>query len=381
VHFPGRTWRRLVIGVVTFGLVAGGSVALEDSALAKKKSPAHVAKAAFDRMSLAERVGQLLVAGLPIDDVQPQLKYLKQVPIGNVFLFHNSHSSVTQVSQLTTGLDAQARHARVHPYIGTDQEGGAVQRFQGKGFSTIPAALEQGSWTTDRLRKSATTWGSQLRRAGLSMNFAPVADTVPKKIGKKNEPIGKWKREYGHKPGVVGPHVAAVVHGFKAAGIAPTIKHFPGLGRATGNTDTDKKVTDPTGPHDPYLKPFRDGIDAGARFVMMSSARYPKIDKKHPACFSPRIIGKLLRQRLGFTGVVVSDSLDGAALARWTPAQRAIRFLEAGGTMLLDAHAQQLVAMEKAILKRMAHSKHFAATVNADVMLVLTEKAKAGLIS
>jgi beta-N-acetylhexosaminidase len=230
------------------------------------------------------------------------------------------------------------------------------------------------------LRKHAKKWAGQLAEAGLNLNLAPVADTVPASVGEKNAPIGQWHREYGYTPEVVGPHVAAVVRGFRAAGIAAAVKHFPGIGRATGNTDTAKKVTDPTRPDDPYLQPFQAGVDAGARFVMMSSARYPKIDKKHPACFSRTVIGTMLRTNLGFTGIVVSDSLDGAVLSRWSPAQRAILFLQAGGTMLLDAHAQQLVAMAQAIRTKMAASDTFAERVDAAVMLVLTEKAKAGLI-
>jgi len=374
-------WRRLAIGVVTFGLVAGGTVAVEEPAVAKKKRPVQIAQAAFDRMTLSERVGQLLIAGLPVDKVQPQLKYLKQAPIGNVFLFHTSTAGVTAVSQLTTGLAAQTTHKRVHPYIGIDQEGGSVQHLKGKGFSTIPSALDQGTQRPKSLRAHAKMWGTQLAHAGINVDFAPVADTVPKKVGEKNDPIGQWHREFGYTPDVVAPHVAAVVRGFKAAGITATVKHFPGIGRATGNTDTAKNVTDPTHWNDPYLAPFKAGIKAGARFVMISSARYPRIDKHHPACFSGRVIGTMLRKNLGFTGIVVSDTLSAVAVSRWSVGHRATRFLQMGGTMLLDSHARDLVTMERAILKKMAGSKRFAAKVKAAVMLVLTEKAKAGLIS
>src|SRR5206468_2172420 len=108
--------------------------------------------------------------------------------------------------------------------------------------------------------------------------------------------------------------------------VAVTLKHFPGLGRATGNTDLAKHVTDPTTRHDRYLAPFQEGVAAGAPFVMVSLATYPHIDRGRPACFSSTVMTTMLRDTLGFDGVVISDSFHAVAVRSVAPAKAAIRF-------------------------------------------------------
>src|SRR5690349_5910192 len=139
-----------------------------------------------------------------------------------------------------------------------------------------------------------------------------------------------------------------------AHGVVPTIKHFPGLGRVHANTDTSSRVTDRvTSRHDAYLRPFATSIDAGVPVVMMSLAYYQLIDAKNPAAFSARIIRKVLRGDLGFHGVVISDDLANAQqVARWTPGMRAVKFLAAGGDLVLTVNPKTLPAMYAAVLRR-----------------------------
>src|SRR5581483_11425469 len=117
-----------------------------------------------------------------------------------------------------------------------------------------------------------------------------------------------------------------------------------------------------------------------ARFVMVSSATYPNIDPGHAACLSPTIITSMLRGDLGFKGAVISDDLAAASLRGTSPRQRALRFLRAGGTMLLDTVPRQLTSMVHAIRASAAHPR-FAQTVQSAVMTDLVAKARAGLIS
>jgi beta-N-acetylhexosaminidase len=159
------------------------------------------------------------------------------------------------------------------------------------------------------------------------------------------------------------------------------VKHFPGLGRATGNTDTRRGVTDPTGPRSRFLLPYRDGIAAGAQLVMVSSATYPKIDPHHRACFSPTVIRSLLRGREKFTGIVISDAFDTVAVDDLSLADRALRFYSAGGTMLLDPNSAEVPTMAKAVRAAVAKDPAFAKTIKADVLKVLTIKARDGLLS
>lgn len=306
---------------------------------------------------------------------------LRRHHIGNVILIGASGSSVTAAAAANAHISSGLSERGVVPFISTDQEGGFVQRFYGSGFSRIPSALDQGQLSPGVLQARATRWGKQLAAAGISLNLAPVADTVPAAHAKDNQPIGRYDREYGHTPSVVATHVAAVVQGETAGGVDVTVKHFPGLGRATGNTDDAANVTDPTTRLGPYIRPYQAGVDAGAQFVMVSLATYPHIDPKHQACFSATILTDMLRVDLGFTGVAISDDFHAVAVRSVPPARAAIEYFRAGGTMLLDTDRRPIYAMEEAVLNRTKTDSRFAATIKAAVLRVLQAKSDAGLLS
>ena len=266
-------------------------------------------------------------------------------------------------------------------FIATDQEGGQVQRLQGSGFATIPSAVEQGQLNPADLRSRALTWGKQLRQAGVSMNLAPVLDTVPAN-SPGNPPIGDLDREFGHTTAVVTAHGLAVLEGMSQADVATSAKHFPGLGRVSGNTDTTSGVTDSvsTGT-DPYLAPFAAAVGDHVPFVMMSTAIYSKIDAGNPAAFSSAIITGILRGDLGFNGVVISDDLGAAAQVSGYPlGDRAVRFIAAGGDMVLTVDASDASAMTAAVLARAQSDSAFRAKVNAAALRVLQAKQRFGLL-
>jgi beta-N-acetylhexosaminidase len=300
--------------------------------------------------------------------------------VGSVILDGNSSLGIvgttTVVGQLASGLAIDG----LRPFVATDQEGGEVQRLTGPGFSTMPTALAQGRLSPAVLQHRAQTWGEQMAAAGVTLNLAPVADTVPAAHPRANAPIGRYDREFGYTPTVVAPHVAAVVRGEELGGIDVTVKHFPGLGRANGNTDLKQHVTDPTARHSPYLAPFQAGVDAGAPFVMVSLATYPNIDPSHPACFSSTVMTDMLRGDLGFKGVIVSDSFHAEAVRSVPPATAALEFFRAGGTMILNTQRPPIYAMEQAVLAEQASDPAFAKTIKADVLQVLSAKAAAGLL-
>ncbi len=223
--------------------------------------------------------------------------------------------------------------------------------------------------------------GRQLRAAGVNVDLAPVMGTVPPNFG-PNPPIGDLEREYGHTPGVVSSHGVAVLKGLAAAGVVATAKHFPGLGRVHGNTDTASGVEDTvTTADDPYLGPFAAAIKAGVPFMMMSTAIYTQIDPTHPAAFSKKIVTGILRDRLGFQGVVISDDLGRAKQVSGYPVgARAVRFIAAGGDLVLTVVPGQIATMERAVLAKVAHDPAFADQVNAAVLRVLQAKQAAGLL-
>jgi beta-N-acetylhexosaminidase len=376
--------RHLLVAIVVVGLGPIGAIARPAAARPKPASippPQMVAAAAYSRMTPAQRVGQLFMAGVPSTGAtRAQLASLHKHRVGNAILITDTSERRRIVRAVTTSLTGHLTDAGVAPFISTDQEGGAVQRLTGEGFGAMPSALKQGAMTDHALRAASRTWGSQLAAAGVTLNLAPVADTVPAKHARANQPIGRYGREFGHTPSVVATHVVAFLRGMDAAGVDTAVKHFPGLGRASGNTDTRRHVTDPTTRNDPYLKPFRDGIHAGTQFVMVSSATYPHIDRHRPACFSKIIITSMLRGDYHFHGVVISDDFGTPAMSGTPVASRAVEFFTAGGTMLVDTTIGQIPAMIHAVVATAAASSSFAATIHAATMNVLVAKATAHLI-
>jgi beta-N-acetylhexosaminidase len=163
--------------------------------------------------------------------------------------------------------------------------------------------------------------------------------------------------------------------------LGATVKHFPGLGRVHANTDTSTHAVDDVATaDDPNLQPFAAGMAAGATAVMVSSASYPQLDPAHLALFSPAIVTGLLRQQMGWTGLVVTDDVGSAvAVQSLSPAQRAVSFLAAGGDIVLTVDSSDAKPMTQAIVARAAADPRFASLVDAAVYRVVLTKVQAGL--
>lgn len=329
----------------------------------------------YDRMTLPEQVGQLLMVDCPTSGPSAAtLAAMKEFHVGSVILDGTSTAGVAAIRSLTAELQ---RRSDGRLLVATDQEGGLVQRLQGPGFSRIPSAVVQGRQQQDALTAEAHGWGDELRSAGIDVDLAPVMDTVPSGTA-SNPPIGDLDREYGSTPDIVKSQGLAVLRGLAAAGVAATAKHFPGLGRVTGNTDTTAGVSDTvTTATDPYLQPFRAAVDAHVPLVMMSTAIYARIASGTPAAFSSRVVTDILRNRLHFPGVVISDDLGTAAQVADVPVgQRAVKFVAAGGDLVLTVDASQAGAMTHALIQRARTDPDFARLVRAAVLRVLTLKQR-----
>lgn len=338
-------------------------------------------------MSEQQVVGQLFIIGIPAASTGGTAVAVSQAAesdVGGYILYGGSDAGVASLRALTSVLDPRlaGRAAGVLPFVAADQEGGEIQTLSGPGFSTIPSTLIQGGWSVTRLRAAAQTWGDQLRRAGVNLDFAPVLDVVPARLGTANQPIGRYDRQFGSTPDVVSSHGVAVLSGLRAAGVMATGKHFPGLGRVIGNTDVSSGVTDSqTTATDPYLAPFRAAVQAGVPFMMVSSAEYRRIDPGTPAVFSAPVMS-VLRQRLHFGGLIVSDDLGAAKqVAGVPPGQRSVRFLRAGGQLVVAVRPPTVVApMIAGVLAAQRQDPAFRATVRAAALAVLAQKQRAGLL-
>ena len=374
----------LSLPVLAFGGHATAADAAPDPAPAFSAVTPPGCAGVVDAMSLSEQVGQLL--SVPQSSTGPSAagrRTIRALHVGSVTLQGNSRAGRSRTRSLVRQLRAGAgTNHGVGLLVAADQEGGQVQRFQGSGFTRMPAARDQARWSDTKLRTRARAWSSELDKAGIDANLAPVADVVPSTIGKANKPIGALRRGYGPNPATVARKTAAVVDGMHAGRTATAAKHFPGLGRVTGNTDYVAKVVDRrTTRHDALLAGFRAEIEHGTDMVMISSAVYTKIDAKNPATYSRTVMRSMLRSDLGFTGVVVSDSLSGKALSKVKVRDRGVRFVRAGGDLVLVGSVAQLRPVRDGILHEAEGSASFRALVGASATRVVEMKARQGLAS
>jgi beta-N-acetylhexosaminidase len=357
------------------GLVPGPTSGMATAATISR------AQQVFNAMTDSQRVGQLMMIGCPSMSVSSTCATaIHDHHVGSVILVGNSTLSIAAEHTITAALQS---HAPAHDklFIATDQEGGLVRRMRGPGFTDYSPALTQGTWNTADLKYWASTWGRQLKAAGINLNLAPVLDTVP--VGDTNNPpIGDLKREYSHHVATVSEKGIAVLLGLRAGGVSTTAKHFPGLGRVTANPDTSTGVTDTITPSTSvYLQPFAAAVAVKVPFVMVSTAIYTRIDATHPAAFSKRVIGGMLRTALGYGGVVISDDLGAAKqVSGYSVAARAIDFEHAGGDMILTVSPGQTGTMTSAILTRMKTDAAFAKHVRNAALRVLGDKQARGLL-
>ena len=335
--------------------------------------------AALATLDRRAQVEQLFVAGVPLADLTSGAAVVRS-GVGGVFLAGRSTRSVTDLASVTAGWQALTHGPRL--WVAADQEGGLVQTLKGPGFALLPTARTQGALAPASLAGLAEGMGRSLHRAGLNLDLAPVADVVPAGTEATNAPIGQYQRQYGSTAAAVGRAAGTVRDGLAAAGVTAALKHYPGLGRVRGNTDTQPVTDTVTAAGDADVAVFGSLARSAAHpFVMVSSAVYARIDPGNPAVFSPSVLRQLLRGRLGFEGVIISDDMGtAAAVAGISPADRAVRFFAAGGTLLLTVRPAIVPEMVDAVLARSAADPGFAQQVDAAVRTALLAKARAGLL-
>ena len=347
-----------------------------DAAALEVSTPVSV----LDGLTLEQRVGQLFMVGSSAKVAEPAtVAAVRDRFVGSVFLSGRSSAGVAATATVVAALTAE-NPGGIPLFVATDQEGGQVQVLSGPGFSDIPTARTQGKMDPAALAAVSQVWGAELAAAGVNVNLAPVGDIVTGP-NSNNQPIAHFRREYGYDAATVSAHAGAFVQGMTAAGVSSTLKHFPGLGYVTGNTDTVATVVDTVTQADgATVQTFGALIDAGAPVVMMSSAVYALIDPTAPAVFSPIVVG-LLRTSLGFVGVIITDDLSGAsAVEAWTPGDRAVLAIQAGVDIVLVVHSPAMLAeMIDAVVAKAATDPAFAALVDAAARRVLLQKIVVGI--
>lgn len=303
-------------------------------------------------MNRSEKIGQTLMLGF--DGTAPStafIRFLEKRQPGGIILFSRNLKSPDQIANLTNALQ---QHSRIPLLIAIDQEGGRVSRLP-RGFTVLPSALAIASLgSIDTTYRAAAITAQELRSVGINMNMAPVldVDTNP-----NNPVIGD--RAYGKSATIVSTMGLATLAGLQDNGVVACGKHFPGH----GDTDADSHETLPVVTREAKklveveLRPFAHAIENRLTALMTAHVLYKSLDPEWPATLSSTIITGLLRERMGFEGLVVSDDLlMGAIAERYDPGTAAVSALRAGVDLLLygkgpDPGEAAFVAIEEAIGK------------------------------
>lgn len=305
-------------------------------------------------MNLEQKVGQLLIIGFNGKSVPLEIKELiHKFHIGGIILFGRNIGTPAEVLALTTELQQEARKAGyIYPLlICVDQENGVVRRL-GEEATVFPGAMALGATAdSDNAYKTGIATGEELKALGINWNLAPVSDV---NNNPDNPVIGV--RSFGESPEKVSQFASAMMRGMQDAGIATTIKHFPGH----GDTDTDSHLDLPVIKHnlerleEIELKPFRACIDMGADTIMTAHVYFPAIEKIPgiPATISKKVITGLLRESLGFNGVVTTDCMEMNAILNGVGTEKgSVAALKAGVDLVMISHTieRQIGALKEII--------------------------------
>lgn len=278
--------------------------------------------------SLTRAINTTLMPGFDGPELPDWVRGLLVDGLGSVCLFASNIDDPSQLAELTAAIHS----ANPEALIAVDEEGGDVSRLDHRHGSALPAAAWLGRrGSVDVTRAVGSSIGAALRRADIDLNLAPVADV---NTNPRNPVIGI--RSFGSDPSAVAEHVAAYTLGLQAHGVAACAKHFPGHGDTSSDSHRELPTIDvsPELLRERELVPFRAAVEAGTLAVMTSHIMVPRIDPSLPATLSAPILA-LLRDELGFDGLIVSDAIDmaGASAERGIP-EAAVLALAAGVDLL-----------------------------------------------
>lgn len=284
-------------------------------------------------MSQTEKLGQMMMIGIQGTKVDDDSLYmLNQYHMGGVILFDRNMDSPEQVKQLTSDLQAQSNE-KVPLFIGIDEEGGDVVRMAEK-LTPPPSQKEIGA-TGDI--EQAKTWAiktaKSLKDMGINVNFAPVAD-----VGSND------KRSYSTDTNTVIDFVRAATEGYQQENIIYSLKHFPGIGKGRVDSHVDSSSIDVAKEvlMAEDILPFKtiiDENDPNDYFILVSHLKYPALDEEYPASLSSKIMTDLLRNELGYKGIIITDDMEMGAVANHNDFRSiGVNAVKAGADIVLVCH-------------------------------------------
>lgn len=286
-----------------------------------------------ESMSQTEKLGQMVMIGIQGTKVDDDSLYrLNQYHMGGVILFDRNMESPEQVKQLTSDLQAQSNE-KVPLFIGIDEEGGDVVRMAEK-LTPPPSQKEIGATgDTEQARTWAIKTAKSLKDMGINVNFAPVAD-----VGSND------KRSYSTDANTVIDFVRAATKGYQQENIIYSLKHFPGIGKGKVDSHIDSSSIDVAKEvlMTEDVLPFKtiiDENDLNDYFILVSHLKYPALDEEYPASLSSKIMTDLLRNELGYKGIIITDDMEMGAVANHNDFRSiGVKSIKAGADIVLVCH-------------------------------------------
>lgn len=332
-----------------------------------------------EQMTLEQKIGQMVMCGFQTPEIDDCAKALiEKYHVGGIIYFRRNVLNKEQVGQLSVDLqELNRKHTDIPLFISIDQEGGMVARIDWDDITLIPSNMAVGAARDEKLAyESGRICGEELLRMGINMNFAPSVDV---NNNAKNPVIGV--RSYGENSELVSKMGAAQIRGLQEANVAATAKHFPGH----GDTAVDSHHGLASVPHDEErlfnveLAPFVKAIEEGVDCIMTAHVMFPAFEPDSiPATISSKVLTDLLRKRLGFQGVIVTDCLEMHAISKeYGIPEGTIRAVQAGADLILISHryAEQSQAIE-ALIQAVRDGRISEEHIDASVDRILALKAK-----
>ena len=344
--------------------------------------------------SLDAQIGQMLMVGfrgIVLDEDALFLTVLQETKLGGVILFDYDVPSQSFPRNIvsfeqTQALIRQLQSSAPTPLlVAIDAEGGRINRLKPKyGFLDIPSARILGKASLEQCRIQYRDLADQLHRLGINLNLAPVVDLD---LNPENPVIGSLERSFSPSPEIVSQRAAAFIDSHHSSGIITSLKHFPGHG--SSRNDSHLGLTDVTSTfQDIELQPFQNLIRSQkADTIMTAHIMHRDLDSRYPATLSPAILKDLLRKKMGFQGVIISDDMQMGAISRHFGFKEAlVQAVLAGCDILAIANNSQVYdeqaavkahrALKQAVLEnRIPHSR-----ISASYTRIMALKKKHGLI-
>ncbi len=345
-----------------------------------------ISKDVIDRylkqLSLRQKVGQLFISWIPGDFVTDRaIELIKRGKIGGIILNKVNIKSRDQIKAFTARLQqiAEENDPPIKLFISADQEGGRVARFRFKEFTKFPAAYYWGEHDDPYFVEAvAYVTGKELLSIGCNMDFAPVLDLY----GRPDSTV-IGDRSMGDNVKKVSLFGTYYLFGAHEAGIIPVIKHFPGHGVTTIDSHKKLPIVNITERElmEREIIPFKRAIEGGADAVMTAHILYKRIDPVNPVTMSKKIVEGILRKKLKFRGVVISDAIEmGALTENHSMKDILLNTINAGVDVILVNSRYDVLKLEDMVIRFCKEGKIKEETIDESVKRIVVLKHKYGLV-